>query len=60
MRIEADGYLPEERKGFTLDDREVNFDIKLKKAEDIKLTVKKPTAHPPLVRKVISSSPVQI
>ena len=46
MRIEADGYLPEERKGFTLEDREVNFDIKLKKAEDIKLTVKKPDGSP--------------
>lgn len=46
MRIEADGYLPEERKGFTLEDREVNFEIRLKKAPNISFTISKPDGTP--------------
>jgi protocatechuate 3,4-dioxygenase beta subunit len=46
VRIEADGYLPDEEKGLTLDQGSVNLDIKLKKAENIKLTLKKPDGSP--------------
>ena len=39
VRIEAPGYLPEERSGFKLDDEEVNFDFELTPAENITLIV---------------------
>ncbi len=39
IRIEAPGYLPEERSGFKLDDEEVTFDFELTPAENIKFVV---------------------
>ncbi len=46
VRIEADGYLPEERSGFTIEDGQISLEIKLKKAPNITATVNKADGTP--------------
>jgi hypothetical protein len=46
VRIEADGYMPEEQRGIKIEDGEVSFDFKLKKAPNITATVSKPDGTP--------------
>ncbi len=46
VRIEALGYLPEERSGFKLDDEEVTFDFELTPAENITFIVTDQSGSP--------------